>query len=269
MAGLLKSPTIFRLLNHPRQPGLQQEFSVADRGDAMIEEDLRMAHTIMSGASPMGVTPLAEHVRQIRTQVESIAPSLQAEGKRVAIILATDGLPTDDRGASGKRELDEFTNALRSLEGLPVWVVVRLCTDEEHIVEFYNDLDTQLELSIEVLDNFADEAKEMFAMNPWINYTLPIHRMRELGFQHRIFDLLDERKLTISELRDYCMLLFGEGNFDGVPEPEVNFKGFLKAVNEMMKREEPQWHPVKNRMKPLISLKKLSSIYGDGSCAIM
>jgi len=269
MAALLKAPTIFRLLNDPRNPEVQQEFSIGLRGDDFIEEDLREAQRMINTASPTGVTPLSRHIRQVKEEVESMVPSLQAEGKRVALILATDGLPSDERGGNGDHVLQEFTNALRSLEGLPLWIVVRLCTDDESVVNYYNELDNQLELSVEVLDNFTSEAQEMNQANPWINYTLQIHRMRELGFQHRIFDLLDERMLTISELRDYCFLLFGEDNFDGVPEPEVDFKGFLNALDRMMKKEKNQWNPIKKKMKPLVSLKKLSTIYGDGGCVIM
>jgi hypothetical protein len=47
----------------------------------------------------------------------------------------------------------EFQTALQSLEGLPVWVVVRLCTNEHQVVEFYNNLDSQLELSLKVIDD--------------------------------------------------------------------------------------------------------------------
>ena len=269
MAALLKAPTIFRLLNDPRNPQVQQEFSIGQRGEDFIEEDLREAHRMIQLAAPTGVTPLARHIRQVKEEVESMAPSLQAEGKRVALILATDGLPSDERGGNSDYVLEEFTNALRSLEGLPLWIVVRLCTDDVSVVDYYNELDSQLELSIEVLDNFTGEAQEMFQANPWINYTLQIHRMRELGFQHRIFDLLDERMLTIGELREYCFLLFGDDNFDGVPEPEVDLKGFVTAIDQMMKNEKKQWHPIKKKMKPLVSCKKLSTIYGDGSCAIM
>ncbi len=60
---------------------------------------------------------------------------------------------------------DEFKEAMRSLEGLPIWVVVRLCTDQENVVQFNNDLDADLELSLEVLDNYIDEANEIQATN--------------------------------------------------------------------------------------------------------
>lgn len=268
LAALLQAPTQFRLLNPPQVSGLAQDFSVAERGSAFIREDVQIAHDIMTKSSPIGVTPLTEHIYNIQQQVEFMKNDLVASGKRVAIILATDGLPSDNRGVSDHRELDRFISSLRSLEGLPVWLVVRLCTDHEATVNFYNNLDKQLEMSVEVLDNFTGEAKEMYETNPWINYTLPIHRMREMGFQNRLFDLLDERALTISEVRDYCMLVFGTGVFDGVPEPEVDLAGFLKAIDAIAQQEQ-SWHVIKRKMKPLVSVKKIHQIYGNGSCAIM
>ena len=59
----------------------------------------------------------------------------------MAIILATDGLPTDSREYGGAAIQEQFLEALRGLERLPVWVVVRLCTGEESVVEYYDDLD--------------------------------------------------------------------------------------------------------------------------------
>jgi len=269
LASLLKAPTTFRLLNNPGSRAGQQIFSVADKGEAMIPNDVQIATSTMMNSSPNGVTPLSKHIYEIREQVISLAPQLNAQGCKVAIVLATDGLPTDSSGRGGETEKRNFLEAMRSLEGLPVWIVVRLCTDSQSVVEFYNELDTQLELSVEVLDNFTAEAEEMYRKNKWINYTLPMHRMREMGFQNRLFDLLDERSLTIGELRDFCTLIFGIDQFDGVPDPEVDFNGFLKAVNNMLKKEKNYWHPIKKKLKPLLDLTKMSETYGDGSCAIM
>ena len=81
--------------------------------------------------SPIGVTPLSDRVREIGVTVESMKHELFAKGHKVAVVLATDGLPSDRFGRTSKVQRDEFTQALRSLEGLPVWVVIRLCTDDE------------------------------------------------------------------------------------------------------------------------------------------
>ena len=48
-----------------------------------------------------------------------------------------------------------------------MWVVIRLCTDEDAIVNYWNDIDGELELDMDVLDDFMGEGKEVFDANPW------------------------------------------------------------------------------------------------------
>jgi hypothetical protein len=270
MAGLLEAPTRFRLLNDPGVAFGPQQFGVADDGQAIIPEQVSAALKIMQRARPRGCTPLTKHILEIHHEIRAMAPTLQANGQRVTIQIATDGLPSDERGYSVEAHRDEFVEALRCLEGLPVWVVIRLCTDEDAVVEFYNDLDSQLELSMEVLDDFTGEAKEVYEHNPWLCYSLVIHRMREMGFHDRVFDLLDERKLSKSEVRDFCHVLFGEENMDGIPDPNVEWNHFCKAIKKLLRTEDEQWDPVQKRMKPWIDLHTLNHIYGDGSpCCIL
>ena len=106
---------------------------------------------------------------------------LRQNGQKAVIVIATDGLPTETNVNGHEKNKELFVKAMRSLEGLPIWIVIRLCTDDEHVVNFYNDLDEQLELSLEVLDDFESEALEVYEHNKWLNYTLPIHRLREAG----------------------------------------------------------------------------------------
>lgn len=270
MSALLEAPTSFRLLNHPGASVGTQQFDIAQMDREAISSDVQRAMDIMTKARPHGTTPLTQHVEDIYETVRAMTPSLVSEGKRVVIVLATDGLPSNTHGETSQMEKNMFSNALKKLEGLPVWVVIRLCTDDDDVVDYYNNLDEQLELSMEVLDDFVGEAKEVYHVNPWLNYALPLHRMREMGFHDRVFDMLDERALSKAELRDFCRLLFGNSSFDGVRDPEVNFSGFLEDIQNLLKKEDVQYNPVKGKVTPWIDIIKLNKIYGNGgSCSIM
>ena len=88
------------------------------------------------------------------------------------IVIATDGLPMETNGDGHEKNKELFVKAMISLEGRPIWIVICLCTDNEYVVNFYNDLDEQLELLLEVLDDFKSEALEVYEHNKWLNYTL-------------------------------------------------------------------------------------------------
>ena len=124
-----------------------------------------------------------------------------------------------------------------------------------------------MELSLEVIDDFTGEAEEIYEHNRWLNYALPLHRIREMGFNHKLFDLLDERALTKDELLSFFALIFGE--FDGIPDPQIDWKGFVNHITTAVNQERRQWNPIKKKMMPWIDMKELSKKYGDPSCTIM
>lgn len=226
MAAALEAPTTFRMLNDPACGPNSQQFGIAEGSldGRVLQEEVDRAIAIMKSAQPGGVTPLIRHIEEIRQSVLELEPVLREDGCRVAIILATDGLPTDERGYGGAGIQQQFVEALRALEGLPVWVVIRLCTDEEEVVNFYNNLDGQLELSLEVLDDFLEESKEVHEHNPWLNYALQLHRLREMGYHDRVFDLLDERRLTSEELREFCSVLLVDNDTSvELPDPSADW----------------------------------------------
>ena len=49
--------------------------------------------------------------------------ALRAAGQRIVIVIASDGAATDG----------DIAAAMKPLQTLPVWVVVRLCTDDDQV----------------------------------------------------------------------------------------------------------------------------------------
>jgi len=267
LAALLLAPTVFRLLNDPGARVGSQEFSVAEFQLNTVQDEQYNARVTMNKVSPQGFTPLRDHIIELGNILRPMAPILRNNGQKAVLTIATDGKPTDENGYSTDFITDMFVQALRDLQGLPIWVVIRLCTDDEDVVSFYNDLDDNLELSIEVLDDYVGEAAEVYEVNPWLNYGLPLHRMRENGFNKRVFDLIDQRRLTKTELREFCLSLFGEENFDGVPDPSIDWVGFVAMIDRLNRQERNTYNPMNKKVLPWIDTNTLNRLYGESGCA--
>jgi hypothetical protein len=177
------------------------------------------------------------------------------------VVLATDGLPTDEFGGSSPEAAREFVQILRSLQNFPIWLVVRLCTDDVETRHFYNSLDNELEMPLEVLDDFVAEGKEVNKVNPWLNYGLALHRCREMGIQHRLFDLLDERQLNRDEVKGFLELLFGNACLEFAPDVHTDWKGFMKEVTRLVKSQAQEWNPRTKKVEPWVDVKKLEKTF--------
>lgn len=273
IAACIEAPSIFRFLNDPVNAGPQQ-FSIALNGTENIANELSVALQTISNVSPVGVTPLREHILEVRNNIVALEPQLRRDGSKVSIIIATDGLPSDSQGYSTETVKQDFEHALRSLEGLPIWIVVRLLTDDDDVVQYWNEIDRKLELSIEVLDDFESEAKEMHVCNKWLNYGIPLHRLREFGYSNYLIDIIDEKKLSKQELRQFCRILFGHGIMDEAPDVDINWKGFCTMLDKVNSEEKNQYNAITKRMSSWIDMKSIHAQYGgrasgQGACCIM
>jgi len=265
MAALMNAPTRFTLLNDAGSQA-PQEYGIAnggvDRSSSSVESDVQFLTRSLKQISPSGVTPLARHVDDIYDTVSAFEPKLRQNGQRIVVVLATDGLPTDGTGVPSSNAREIFEHALKRLMCLPVWIVVRLCTNDKSIVSYYEGLDSALEVNLDVLDDFLDEAKEVYMHNPWLCYGLPLHRCREMGFHNQLLDLIDERPLTMDEISDFmCLLCHGMPRVD----PMVDWDIFCDNIAIALKSEQKQWNPVKRQMTPWVDINILHRKYGKYS----
>ena len=273
LASDLQAPCVLRLLN-PGHDG-SQVMTCSDPNPEVFGAQIHAARATIMRTYPGNSTPLAWHVHQVHDRIRGMAPELRSRGQKVCVVLATDGLPTDNphRVHGGAKEA--FRQALNSLSGLPVWVVIRLLTDNEDVVDYYNDLDQQVEVPLDVLDDWEGEAREVCAVNPWINYTQELHHAREFGLLHPVFDLMDEKAFGASEVMQFLGLIFGEDAVLEMPTPLIDMSGFLEGVERLLNQTAPSFNILRKKIKPVVSLKKLEKHLkrqmngGRGECVIL
>jgi hypothetical protein len=91
------------------------------------------------------------------------------------------------------------------LESLSVNIVVRLCTQELRVLEYWNKVKHQLAPdTINILKDLHTEAQDIHKINAWVTYSEAVHRFRELGMNSTDFNALAEHLLTPRQLRLVC-----------------------------------------------------------------
>eukprot|EP01034_Spumella_vulgaris_P023153 gene23153-29346_t len=254
LARAAAAPTEFRLLNLTSHDPLLVG-AVTD-GKA----DLERHNTLISllDSSPNGRTPLCGHIRQVTDAIRVVEYDLRRAGKKVLLTIATDGEATDG----------DLAQAMRPLTNLPVVVLIRFCTSEQGVLNYWNKIDQDLELHLDVVDDLLGEAKEVHRYNPWLTYGEPLQRLREFGCSVKEIDLLDERKLTLEEVRKVCSLIFG-GSVENYPHPEVNWDAFLKTVEEENYKAGMVWSPMTKQSVKWVNTHMLTHVYKNSGCCVV
>eukprot|EP00967_Tisochrysis_lutea_P007168 scaffold8513_cov37-Tisochrysis_lutea.AAC.2 len=252
LATYLRAPTQFCVLNSPGG-GIPQAMWC---GTGAIQDELDMIRRLRE-SSPTGRTPLCAAIRSATHTIQQRAAALRTNGKRCVLVIASDGAATDG----------DVSIALKALQDLPVWVVVRLCTDDEDVVSYWNSIDEQLELDLDVLDDLAGEAREVREHAPWLTYSQPLHRLREWGCPDKIFDLLDERKLTMTEMRRMITLVVGS-SATNLPDPQLDWTMFESYLAAIIKALPHTFDVHSGRLRSWIDVAKLRRQYRGDGCNI-
>ncbi|KAJ3415405.1 hypothetical protein HDV05_004999 [Chytridiales sp. JEL 0842] len=143
--------------------------------------------------APQGYTPIARVLRQVIAEKGNRAN--RDAGKKLLILIATDGQPTDDRGYVDKQTL---MNVLMNERGAPGSILVTFvaCTDDESEIGYLNEWDKKIS-NVDVVDDYRSEKEEVmkvqganfpFSRGDWVCKLL-------LGGIDPEIDALDERRV--------------------------------------------------------------------------
>ncbi|KAJ3409627.1 hypothetical protein CcCBS67573_g01790 [Chytriomyces confervae] len=141
---------------------------------------------------PRGYTPITRVLRQVLHEKRSQAIE---SGKKLLVLLATDGTPTTDSGVDDKQGLRQLLMHERGGRG-EVPVVFLACTDDETEVGYLNEWDKQIP-DVDVADDYISERKEILAVQ---GHNFPFSRgdwvcKMLLGPIDAEIDALDERRV--------------------------------------------------------------------------
>ena len=195
---------------------------------------------------PGNTTPLSVQVEKLVHTLRPVAAEMVKADERATVVIATDGIPNSP---------GNFLHQMKQLQQLPVWVIVRLCTSEDNIVEYWSNLDKSLEAPLEVLDDLQGEAREVSRCNSWLTYAPQLHTARMFGLRNLLFDRLDEAPLSPSQVKQFCELLLGCGP---LPEPELDSAAFLQQLKVAVKAAGKVYDPLRRRMRPWVNMTRLT-----------
>jgi len=198
-----------------------------------------------------GGTPITQRLQEIGAMIRAEAANLASKDQIVYLTLATDGLPTNSRRQHDKQQMVQELKHMANT--LPIQMVIRLCTDDAEVVEFYNRIDEEYELPLDILDDFQSEAQEIAAAgNGFFTYTPVLHRIREAGTLYKLLDAIDEQKFNALEVRKFVELLSGPGL-----SADADAKTFVSQCRALVGQRGNVFDPVSGHMKPYLNVREI------------
>jgi len=147
--------------------------------------DYKQMQNILS-SEPYGRTPLTK-------KVDEIFSTYLSNQKPILLVIATDGIPTNDLGNS---DIDNFKRSIHYKNHSKFYVSFLACSDRDDEIEYLNVLDRKVP-NVDTLDDYLSEKKEVLnVQGKYYNYSLGDHVARLLlGPICPELDSLDEVKI--------------------------------------------------------------------------
>jgi hypothetical protein len=151
----------------------------SDVDDSEHKQQVDIVKRILS-QYPSGGYDLTGHVNRVAQEIEQSADSYRTKGQKVSVIIATDSYDSKD----------SILDLLKPFKRLPVIITIRLCTDNEKVLDAWNEAAKIMDGMVDILDDYNEESIQVSTENPWLTYGLPLHQFRELGMGMRELNLL-------------------------------------------------------------------------------
>ena len=146
--------------------------------------DFKQMHNILM-PKPYGRTPLTKKVAEIFDRYHNCE-------KPILLVIATDGVPTNDYG---NIDIENFKNIINNKNHSKFYVSFLACSDRDEDIKYLNILDKKVP-NVDTLDDYLSEKKEVLSVQGInFNYSLGDHVARLLlGPICPEMDSLDEVK---------------------------------------------------------------------------
>lgn len=212
---------------------------------------------MLSRHSSRGSTPLARSLNEVYHSIDQEKEVLLSQGQQVFICMMTDGLPNQKSAM--------IMQMRRLVSQLPVSMIIRLCTDEEDVMQFYNDLDGDEEFALDVIDDWQSEAKEIRdAGNRWLTYSHALHLVREAGIAIRLFDILDEKRFRPLQVAEFIQYLIRPAAGTPIPSHEDK-QHFCDIVRPFVNTETSAWDPLLQKENKIVNINEVKNVLDRGN----
>lgn len=155
-----------------------------------MERLLAPLKTLLLDRNVRGSTPLDRVTDHFARSLRRTLSSRVHQRAPICYNIITDGEP------NSKSRFETSLRNLASTSSHPLFITINLCTDDDAVVDYYNNLDRMLgnEVSgLDVIDDLVSEQAEVInAGNNFFTYGHDVHVCRMAGCYSVVADLMDE-----------------------------------------------------------------------------